>query len=204
MRHRSNITIVFVSLAIVGGMLGLSFAAVPLYDAFCRITGYGGTTQVADKASEEVVDRVVTVRFNADVQSKLGWRFRPEQRAIDVRVGENALAYYAAENVTDSPLVGQATYNVTPAKAGIYFNKIDCFCFEQQFLNPGERVDMPVSFFVDPEFAADPDMADVNTITLSYTFFNSGEEALEEYLEAHPDAIAASAESDQPETSEGS
>lgn len=152
-------------------MLAMAYASVPLYRLFCQKTGYGGTTQVAKDPSTKVVDRVITVRFNADVHRDLPWHFRPLQTEIKVKIGENALAYYESENRSDKPISGMATYNVTPDKAGIYFNKIACFCFEEQVLSPQEKVEMPVQFFIDPDFADDPDLKDVHTITLSYTFF---------------------------------
>ncbi|MDW3204809.1 MAG: cytochrome c oxidase assembly protein [Alphaproteobacteria bacterium] len=155
----------------VGCMIGLSFAAVPLYDLFCRVTGYGGTTQVSATAPGEVLDRVITVRFDASTNVALPWRFSPEQRSVDVRVGESAMAFYAAENPTDTRTVGTATFNVTPLKAGQYFTKVECFCFTEQVLEPGQRVAMPVSFYVDPAIAEDRNLDDVDTITLSYTFF---------------------------------
>jgi len=157
--------------SLVVTMLCFAYASVPLYRMFCQKTGYGGTTQVSKGESNQILDRVVTVRFNADVHRDLPWKFRPQQTSIRVRIGETALAFYEAENATDSPIVGMATYNVTPDKAGLYFNKVACFCFEQQLLNPNQRVDMPVQFFIDPEYANDPNLKDVHTITLSYTFF---------------------------------
>ena len=156
---------------IVAGMVGLSFASVPLYRLFCQVTGYGGTTQVADSAPGAAADRVIEVRFNADVDPQLPWAFRPAQRAISVRVGEPALAYYVAQNLTDRPVVGTAVFNVTPLKAGVYFDKIQCFCFDEQRLEPGQEVDMAVNFFVDPAIMDDRNLDDVKTITLSYTFF---------------------------------
>lgn len=156
---------------IVVTMLVLAYASVPLYRLFCQKTGYGGTIQVAKALSTKVVDRVITVRFNADVHRDLPWQFRPLQTAIKVKVGENALAFYESQNFSDKPISGMATYNVTPDKAGIYFNKVACFCFEEQVLSPQQKVEMPVQFFIDPDFANDPDLKDVNTITLSYTFF---------------------------------
>ncbi|MEQ8347158.1 MAG: cytochrome c oxidase assembly protein [Sneathiellaceae bacterium] len=158
-------------LAAVAGMVGLSFASVPLYDLFCRVTGYGGTTQTAAGVSGEVLDRRITVRFNADVARGMPWSFHPTQRAVSVRVGEEQLAFYSAYNPTDRRIAGTATFNVSPAKAGLYFNKIDCFCFTEQVLAPGASVQMPVSFFIDPAIAQDRGMDEVREITLSYTFF---------------------------------
>jgi cytochrome c oxidase assembly protein subunit 11 len=156
---------------LVAGMLALSFAAVPLYDLFCRVTGYGGTTQVAEQVPVEVSDRRVTVRFTSNIGRNLPWSFRPKIRAVDIQVGESMLVAYQASNLASRPVTGTATFNVTPLKAGQYFNKVQCFCFNEQTLEPGRRMDMPVYFFVDPRFADDPEMADVSTITLSYTFF---------------------------------
>lgn len=156
---------------IVAGMVGMSFAAVPLYDLFCRVTGFSGTTQVAAEGASTVLDRDIQVRFNADTSPDLAWSFQPVQRTFDVKVGEEVLGYYKAKNVGSRPLVGTATYNVTPLNAGRYFSKIECFCFTEQRLEPGESIEMPVTFFVDPAIADDPHMNDVRTITLSYTFF---------------------------------
>jgi cytochrome c oxidase assembly protein subunit 11 len=173
---RHNATTAIVLIGVVGGMAGLTYASVPLYRLFCQVTGYGGTTQVADRLPERVLDRVITVRFNADVSASLAWQFRPVRRAIDVRLGEQALAFFAARNKSDAPTTGTATFNVTAAKAGAYFNKIACFCFDEQTLAPGQSADMPVTFFIDPKLADDRNLDDVTTITLSNTFFttNSG------------------------------
>ena len=164
------------------GMVGLSFAAVPLYDLFCSVTGFGGTTQTADAAPAEVGNRVMAVQFNSDVSNDVPWRFKPSQREVELRVGEVGLAFYTAINESNNTILGSATFNVTPPKAGIYFSKIDCFCFEEQVLRPGESAELPVTFFIDPDIVNDRDMDDVTTITLSYTFFNQGEEALRNYL----------------------
>ena len=161
--------------AAAAGMGGLAYASVPLYRLFCQVTGYGGTTQTAEAPSDGIVDRPVTVRFDATVNPALDWSFAPVERAIELRAGENALAFYAAENLGDAPSVGTATFNVTPDRAGVYFNKVECFCFQEQRLEPGQRVEMPVSFFVDPAIADDPHMADVTTVTLAYTFFRAAE-----------------------------
>ena len=164
------------------GMVGRSFAAVPLYDLFCSVTGFGGTTQTADAAPAEVGNRVMAVQFNSDVSNDVPWRFKPSQREVELRVGEVGLAFYTAINESNNTILGSATFNVTPPKAGIYFSKIDCFCFEEQVLRPGESAELPVTFFIDPDIVNDRDMDDVTTITLSYTFFNQGEEALRNYL----------------------
>lgn len=171
-RRLSRHGVVGLSLAaLVAGMLGLSYAAVPLYDLFCRVTGFAGTTQRAEKPSETVLDRRITVRFDANLARGMVWRFAPAQRQMDVKIGENALAFYRASNPTSEPLHGTATFNVTPEIAGSYFNKIECFCFTEQLLKPNQTVDMPVSFFVDPEIVNDPDARHITEITLSYTFF---------------------------------
>lgn len=152
-------------------MVGMSFAAVPLYDVFCRVTGWGGTTQRADAAPAMTLSREVTVRFDATVGRGLAWRFEPQEPTQTLRVGETGLTFYEAENLSDKPIVGRATFNVSPAKAGLFFSKIECFCFTEQLLQPGEKVLMPVTYFVDPGLANDVNMDDVQTITLSYTFF---------------------------------
>lgn len=159
--------------ALVLAMVGLAFASAPLYSLFCRVTGFGGTTQRAQAAPGPVAGRAVTVRFNADVNGGLPWSFRPDQHDVTLALGEQGFASYSVENRGATPVTGTAVFNVTPDKAGIYFNKIECFCFTEQTLEPGQRVDMPVVFFVDPAMARDPDMGDVSTITLSYTFFRA-------------------------------
>ena len=151
-------------------MLSMSFAAVPLYDWFCRVTGYGGTTSVAEGASDEILDRTVTVKFIAARERGMPWTFEPLQTSMDIRIGETGLAFYRATNPTDVPVAGSASFNVTPFSAGGYFSKIQCFCFEEQVLQPGQSVDMPVTFFVDPEMVNDQEAGMVHTITLSYTF----------------------------------
>ena len=180
---RRNIrTLAFLG-AFVAGMGGLAYASVPLYEIFCRVTGYGGTTQVAAVESNEVVDRTLTIRFDSNVNSALGWAFDPVLKSMDLKVGENALAFYQAENESDEAIVGTATFDVTPDKAGLYFNKVECFCFTEQVLKPGQRVDMPVSFFIDPTIVEDPNLDDVTTITLSYTFFRAEDQSAAEGIE---------------------
>lgn len=161
---------------VAAGMVGLSFAAVPLYQIFCQVTGYGGTPKIVEAGSVRTLDRMVTVRFNADVDRNLPWEFRPEQKSVRLKLGEQSLAFYRARNVGRHPIVGQAIFNVTPEKAGEYFSKIACFCFTEQRLEPGESADMPVTFYVDPRLNDDPSMGDVTTITLSYTFYELEEE----------------------------
>ena len=180
----------FALTGVATAMLGASFAAVPLYRIFCQVTGYGGTTQVAHEAPARVLDRKVTVRFNADVAPGLAWSFEPVQRDLTVHIGETALAYYRARNLTNRPITGMAAFNVTPDKAGLYFDKIACFCFNQQTLAPGQTVDMPVTFFVDPKLAGDRGMNDVTDITLSYTFFAVDDAARENRTAAVGDASA--------------
>lgn len=163
------------------GMAAMAWAAVPLYDLFCRVTGYGGTTQEASAAPLQVLDRTVTVRFDASTAQGMAWEFEPLQNTMDVRIGETGLAFYEAYNPTNRPITGTASFNVTPLSVGGYFAKIECFCFVEQTLQPGERVQMPVTFFVDPEMVDDGQTKLIHTITLSYTFFETepAEAALE-------------------------
>ncbi|XP_062136582.1 cytochrome c oxidase assembly protein COX11, mitochondrial [Drosophila sulfurigaster albostrigata] len=165
-----------------GGVLivGLSYAAVPLYSIFCQAYSYGGTTSQGHDAEkvehmQKVTNRVLKIRFNADIGSSMRWNFKPQQYEIKVAPGETALAFYTARNPTDKPVIGISTYNVIPFEAGAYFNKIQCFCFEEQMLNPHEEVDMPVFFYIDPEITQDPALEFCDTITLSYTFFEAKE-----------------------------
>ncbi len=168
-RHRS----LAISLAmIVVGMAMLSYAAVPLYRIFCQVTGFGGTTQQSAAAPGTVLDRVITVDFNADTDMNLPWKFRPLQKTLDIQVGAQMLAAYEAVNTSSRPVTAMATYNVTPFEAGQYFHKIACFCFDEQTLQPGQRVNMPISFYIDPALDEDPYLKGVKNITLSYTFFN--------------------------------
>ncbi len=156
---------------VVVGMGGAAYAAVPAYRLFCQVTGFGGTTQRAHSVPAVASDRTIKVQFDANTDPALPWRFRPKQREVALKVGEEGLAFYEAENLSDGPVMGQAGFNVSPAKAGRYFSKIQCFCFNEQILAAGQRANMPVTFFVDPEMLDDPNMDDVTTITLSYTFF---------------------------------
>lgn len=158
----------------VGGLLfmsGLTAASPTLYSIFCQVTGYGGTTQRATAPSHTVLDRVVTVRFDANVSPKLPWTFEPVLQTMDVKVGENALAFYRATNTSDKPVKGTAAFNVAPEAAGIYFNKIECFCFTEQTLQPGQSVEMPVSFFIDPKIVEDRETQQLANLTLSYVFY---------------------------------
>ncbi|CAK8566215.1 unnamed protein product [Lathyrus sativus] len=170
---------------LVFGMVGMSYAAVPLYRRFCQATGYGGTITRRESVEEKIerhdrnqtaTSREIVVQFNADIADGMPWKFVPTQREVRVKPGESALAFYTAENKSSTPITGVSTYNVTPMKAGVYFNKIQCFCFEEQRLLPGEQIDMPVFFYIDPEIEDDPKMDGINNIILSYTFFKVSEE----------------------------
>ncbi|MEM9438405.1 MAG: cytochrome c oxidase assembly protein [Pseudomonadota bacterium] len=152
-------------------MLGLAYASVPFYDWFCRVTGFGGATGVSEVASDEILDQTVTIRFDASVERGMPWDFKPEVRTMDIRIGETGLAFYKAHNPMNYPVAGSASYNVAPYQAGGFFSKIDCFCFEEQVLMPGETVMMPVTFYVDPEIVDDREGKYIHTITLSYTFY---------------------------------
>lgn len=158
-----------VSLVVLMG--GLAWASVPFYDWFCRVTGFGGVPGQVDVASDEILDQTIKVRFDGSINAGLAWEFKPVVREMELRIGETGLAFYEAYNPTSKPIAGQASYNVTPYTAGAFFEKIDCFCFQEQVLAPGERVQMPVSFYVDPEIVKDRDGKFVHTITLSYTFY---------------------------------
>ena len=162
----------FQTLGVVVFMGAMAWASVPFYNWFCRVTGFGGTTQVAEaSAKRDILDRTIKIKFDASKDRGMPWEFKPMQTEMTVRIGEEGLAFYEAYNPTDHPVAGQATYNVAPYQAGGYFNKIECFCFTEQVLMPGERVEMPVSFFVDPEIVDDRDAKYTKHITLSYTFY---------------------------------
>ena len=183
MRRRKGATALLLT-SVVAGMVGLSFASVPLYRLFCQATGVGGTTQRADRAPANASDVVVTIRFNAETAPDLGWEFHPLQDAVTVHPGEQRQIFYRAVNKSAEPVIGSATFNVTPAKSGIYFDKLQCFCFSEQHLEPGESADMGVVFFVDPDILTDPNTAELRTITLSYTMFRA-------HTPARPTASAA-------------
>jgi cytochrome c oxidase assembly protein subunit 11 len=170
----------------VASMLGAAYAAVPLYDMFCRVTGFGGTPRVATVAPDKKTDRVIRVRFDANVAPGLDWQFRPVQREMEVKVGDTVLAFYRAKNMSSHDQWGSATYNVTPDITGAYFAKIHCFCFEKQHLTAGQVMDMPVQFFIDPSIAEDASLKGLNTITLSYTFFAADPPALAAGTSAAP------------------
>jgi cytochrome c oxidase assembly protein subunit 11 len=171
-------------LAVVLGMVGLSFASVPLYSLFCKVTGFDGTTQVSAALPDKIIEREMRIQFNADTGQNMPWSFKPEQRDVTVKLGQKGLAAYHAHNPLSEPVAGTAVYNVTPLKVGKYFHKIQCFCFSEQILAPGQDMSMPVLFFVDPALDEDPDMRDVKTITLSYTFYRTESEELDRALEA--------------------
>jgi len=182
--NTSNRKTAAVLFSIAGGMVGLAFASVPLYQLFCQVTGYGGATSRAESiaavtgkpvATDE--KRMITVRFDSNVNSALPWRFKPSQKEITLAVGSEALARYTAVNTGDETIIGTATFNVTPYKVGEYFNKVECFCFTEQKLEPGQQASLPVTFFVDPEIFDDPNTRDVRTITLSYTFYRDSDDA---------------------------
>lgn len=157
------------SLVVVMG--ALAWASVPFYDWFCRVTGFGGVTNVSDVASDEILDQTIIVRFDASKERGMPWQFKPMVREVEMRIGETGLVFYEAYNPTDRPIAGSASYNVAPYQAGYFFNKIQCFCFEEQVLQPGERVEMPVTFYIDPEIVTDRDAKYTQEITLSYTFY---------------------------------
>ena len=159
------------TLSVVLFMGGLAWASVPFYDWFCRVTGFGGTPGISEVANEEILDQTITVRFDASLNADMPWQFKPEVREMEIRIGETGLAFYEAHNPTDRPVAGSASYNVAPYEAGGFFSKIQCFCFEEQVLEPGETVMMPVTFYVDPDIVDDLDAQYVHTITLSYTFY---------------------------------
>jgi len=151
-------------------MGGLAWASVPFYDWFCRVTGFGGVTGTAAAGSDEILDQTIKVRFDASKARGMPWEFEPVEREMEIRIGETGLAFYEAYNPTDRPVAGRANYNVTPYEAGGFFTKIDCFCFQEQVLQPGERVQMPVTYYIDPEIVDDREGQYIHTITLSYTF----------------------------------
>lgn len=169
MNNRNTVLACVAALAVMGGVTA---ASPTLYKIFCQVTGYGGTTQRAVAPSTQVLDRVVTVRFDSNVAPQLqGWKFEPVQPTMDVKIGETVLAVFRATNTTDKPLKGTAAFNVAPETMGLYFNKIECFCFTEQTLQPGQSVDMPVTFFLDPKMVEDRDTTVLSNITLSYVFY---------------------------------
>jgi cytochrome c oxidase assembly protein subunit 11 len=185
-----KLVLVGACVAVIAFMVGLSYASVPLYRLFCQVTGFAGTTQIASKAPGAVAAAPITVRFDANVAATMPWRFTPPD-PIEVRLGEQRQVTFTAVNLSKKPILGTATFNVAPFETGKYFNKIQCFCFTEQLLLPGERKDFSVLLFVDPAMANDDDAKGVPAITLSYTFYNKGRAALEEYLRNHPLAAHA-------------
>lgn len=184
--EKNNSRVVAMCVGMVLGMGGLAYASVPLYELFCQVTGYGGTTQQVDAeaaAGVGVIDRNINVRFDANTASVLHWDFAPEQRQVTLKMGEQMIINYVAKNLSDKPIVGMASFNVTPQAAGVFFNKIECFCFTDTYIEPGQTLKMPVTFYIDPDMDQEKAMKALNTITLSYTFYESEttpEEALEE------------------------
>ena len=170
-KARNNGAIVAICLTAVFGMIGMAYAAVPLYKIFCQVTGYGGTIRQVQQASDVILDKRIKVRFDGNVSSALPWEFKPEQREVEIRIGETKQIFFHAKNIFGKETTGQATFNVTPQAAGAYFNKVECFCFTEQTLSPGEEAEMPVVFFVDPDIVNEPETKNINTITLSYTFY---------------------------------
>jgi cytochrome c oxidase assembly protein subunit 11 len=177
LNRRANTGLAVGLVVVIGGMTGMAFAAVPLYRMFCAATGYGGTPNITAKLSPGAVSQTITVRFNADTNPNLPWMFKPEQASVTLPLGEDRVAYYTARNNSGTAVTGVATYNVTPEKVGKYFHKTACFCFDEQTLASGQDMDFPLSFWVDPAIASDPNTADVKTITLSYTFFRAADDA---------------------------
>ena len=170
-RRRRDVIVAAACGAFVAVMVGMAYAAVPFYTWFCRATGFGGTTQVSEKAPDHILDRTLTIRFDSNVTPGLPWKFQPEQNQIQVRIGEVATVHYKVVNEAAREIAGQASYNVSPPTVGAYFDKINCFCFTEQRLKAGETRDMTVVFYVDPAIVKDRDQTDLTTITLSYTFY---------------------------------
>lgn len=168
---RNNRRAVLGCLAALAVMSSMTAASPTLYRLFCKVTGYAGTTQRVERNADKVLDRRITVRFDANVSPHLAWKFEPDVATMDVKIGETSLAFFRATNLSDKPVTGQAAFNVTPEIMGLYFNKIECFCFKEQMLKPHQTVEMPVTFFVDPKMVADTDTKGLTNITLSYVFF---------------------------------
>ncbi len=194
MKFKQNNSTAFFVVLVVFVMVGLSFASVPLYDLFCRTTGFGGTPVIKKNVNESKLSEELTIKvlFNADTAQGLEWNFSPVQREMIVNLGETTLAFYEAKNYSENSVTGFATFNVLPLKIGKYFSKIDCFCFEEQTLSGGEKVEMPVSFYIDPKIAEDPNTIEIRTITLSYTFFvneDNNDKISETYIEEKQENI---------------
>lgn len=174
-----NLRVALITASVAFAMLGLSYAAVPFYKAFCKATGFGGTTQRAEKAPDRATDKFIIVRFDANTSSGLGWDFHPRQTELKVKIGEQTMAYYDARNTMNETLTGSAVFNVSPPSAGAYFDKIQCFCFTKHTLKSGESAEFPVMFFVDPALLDDADAAGIKEITLSYTFYPATDPAVQ-------------------------
>jgi len=182
--HDKNTRTLLAVFGAVFFMIGMAFASVPLYNLFCRVTGFGGTTQLSTQLPDTILDRKITVKFNTDVNRKLPWDFKSETSEIILNIGQDALINFVAQNEGSKAVAGTAVYNVTPLKAGKYFHKTQCFCFDYQILKPNEKMNMPVVFYVDPAMHNDPNMEDVTTITLSYSFFKSDSAELDQAMES--------------------
>jgi cytochrome c oxidase assembly protein subunit 11 len=176
---QKNKRVAYIAASVFVGMLGMSYAAVPLYKAFCRTTGFGGTTQRAEKAPDKITDQFIMVRFDANTSSGLPWEFHPRQTSMKVKIGEQNMAYFDARNIGANTTTGTAMFNVSPPSAGAFFDKIQCFCFTKQTLKAGQSEELPVSFFVDPALLDDADARNIKEITLSYTFYPSSDPALQ-------------------------
>jgi cytochrome c oxidase assembly protein subunit 11 len=183
--QKNNHRVLIALVLLVCGMIGLSFASVPLYRMFCQATGFGGTTQKAELLPEVILDRTVKVRFNADVSPGIPWRFKSEIQQMTLKLGQTGLMNYRVVNESSRPVIGTAVYNVTPDKAGLYFIKVQCFCFQEQILEAHQEVDMPVFFYIDPKMNDDPDMKDVHEIILSYSFFEANSKEYESAIDRY-------------------
>ncbi len=183
---RKNRKVFTIFVAVVLGMVGMSFASVPLYKLFCQVTGYDGTPKIDPNAkADRILDQTIVVRFNTDTAGGMPWIFRPDTPAMEVKIGEKGFTSFYARNTSSKPIEGTAIFNVLPETAGVYFHKTQCFCFGRQVLQPGADAHMPVVFFVDPKIAEDPDLKDLKTITLSYTFFKADSEELDKALDSY-------------------
>lgn len=182
-QHDENTRILLIIFGVVFFMLGLAFASVPLYNLFCSVTGFGGKTGLSTSLPDTILDREITVRFTTSVNKKLPWQFTADQNEVTVKIGQDALISFTAVNSGSAPVAGTAIYNVTPQKAGKYFDKTQCFCFDYQILKPGETMKMPVVFYIDPSLADDPDLDEVKILTLSYSFFKSDSSELDQAME---------------------
>ena len=172
---KKNTNLALSIVAIIAGMVMLAFASVPIYNVFCKATGTGGVVKIADRNSEIIGNRQIKINFDANIDKDLPWSFKAEQKHISVTTGENAIIFYSAQNLSNQDIVGTAIYNVSPHKAAKYFFKIQCFCFQEQLLRAGQTMNMPVSFYIDPQIENDKNLKDINEITLSYSFYKISE-----------------------------